>query len=92
MLIAILYGIYQQPTQWRVWFDAIAIFIFFFLINFFVTYTAIRSMLYQFVPFVAVVLAVHIVALTHGLLRLLLFHIFPFSPFNHYCQLAVFSC
>ena len=40
---------------------------YFFLIKLFVTYTAIHSMLYHFVPFVAVVLAV----------SLLLFHFFP---------------
>jgi len=70
---------------------------FFFLIKFFVTYTAIRSILYHFVPFFAVVLAICSYCYTSTWpVTSLLFHFFPsirFIPLhvelNPNCHLLV---
>ena len=57
---------------------------FIFLIKSLVTYTAIRSMLYRFVPFFAVVLAICSYCYTSTWpVTSLLFHFFPSSRFNH---------
>ena len=82
MVVAILYGIYQQPRQWRVCFDANTIFIFFLINSLLLTlpFVACCIILCRFSLLYS--LFVHIVTLARGLLRLLLFHFFPSSRFN----------